>query len=215
MSELEPTTSAVVTEAPVAEGGGPSLDDMEGIDPLFLDKVDDDDMLRVLFEHCDSVGEDPADYIRNSSEFAQLLAGRQASGLLGESVTVEESDENLHRTGEQRRAETGRVLDVDFVRSRGIDPSKVLFFRATQPQTDGPKPEFYWTTDLAEVRTGLNDELGSMADSAIVLVSDLETISSNGGLMADINDDQGLAVRQVGLAAFDQSRAMGSFARAA
>lgn len=45
-------------------------------------------------------------------------------------------------------------------------------------------------------------------ETAIVLAADLQTINGNNGLISDINDDQGLAVRQIGLGAFDQTKAL-------
>ena len=119
---------------------------------------------------------------------------------------------NVHVDGSPRRHEEGHLLSLNGVRKAGIDPSKVLFYRVTQP-ADGAKPEYYWTSDALEVRTGLRSELGHNADTAVVLVSTLEEIAKNGGLIDDINDDQGHAVRQASFDSFDQQRSLFTFPR--
>ncbi len=87
-----------------------------------------------------------------------------------------------------------------------IDPQKVLFFRVTQPTQEGEiKPEYYWTSDYFETRKGLRQEIPSeLRAVSIILVADLESISKNGGLIEDMNDCEGLSVRQCGLKGFDQ-----------
>ncbi len=45
----------------------------------------------------------------------------------------------------------------------------------------------------------------------MILVADLETINQNQGLIQDINDDQGIAVRQIGRGSFDQKRVIARF----
>jgi hypothetical protein len=96
---------------------------------------------------------------------------------------------------------------LDYVKASGVDPTRVLFFRVTQP-SEHPKPELYWTSDFAETKGGLGIELGAQASTSVILVSTLEDISHNGGLMDDINDDSGIAVRQIGLNNFDQNDAL-------
>jgi len=72
---------------------------------------------------------------------------------------------------------------VAYLKTKGIDPSKVLFFRITQP-TDNPKPEYYWTSDYSEVQKGLTAEISpEQRKTSIILVADLETINGNGGLI--------------------------------
>ena len=95
--------------------------------------------------------------------------------------------------------------------TRDIDPSKVLFFRRTIPSKD-PKPEFFWTSDYFETRQGLTAEISPKnRDTAIIIVASLDAINKNGGLIQDINDDQGIAVRQIGTDNFDQNLALTKF----
>ncbi len=131
--------------------------------------------------------------------------GGDMSGLLGEKVCIAETQ---HADGRARRAEEGYRINVEYLRSQGIDPSKVLFFRITQPSSD-PKPEWYWTSDYFETVKGLRQEIPQdQRNTAVILVADLETIHQNEGLMTDVNDDSGLAVRQIGNASFDQKLAL-------
>lgn len=89
----------------------------------------------------------------------------------------------------------------------GVDPEKVLMFRVTQP--GGPKPEYYWTTDFMEARGSLALELGeAQRKTSIILVDTLLSVAENGGLIRDMNDDQGVAVRQIGTAPYDQESAI-------
>lgn len=152
------------------------------------------------------------DYIANSEKFFRRIdeerlkpPGSEGAGLLGEVV---EAPSIPHQDGRVRHAESGRKIDVAYLRTIGIDPSKVLFYRVTQP-SDAPKPEYYWTSDYFETVRGLNVEIPSeQRRSAVVLVADLETIDANGGLIQDINDDIGLAVRQLGQTPFDQKETL-------
>lgn len=113
-----------------------------------------------------------------------------------------------HRDGRPRRAESGDRLDFERLRNYGVDPTKVLIFRVTQP-SDEPVPELYWTTDFMEVRGGLSVELGKQRKTAVILIDTLDSVARNGGLMRDVNDDSGVAVRQIGLEGYDQSDAIG------
>ena len=70
-------------------------------------------------------------------------------------------------------------------------------------------PELYWTTDVMEVRGGLSVELGKQRKTAVILIDTLDSVARNGGLMRDVNDDSGVAVRQIGLEGYDQSDAIG------
>jgi len=125
--------------------------------------------------------------------------------LLGEEVNISET---AHEDGRTRRAESGQRVNVEYLRSQGIDPSKVLFFRITQ-DSDTPKPEYYWTSDYGETQRGLRVEVSpEKRKTAVILVADLETINQNDGLIQDMNDDEGLAVRQIGTGNFDQRKAL-------
>ncbi|MFA7253307.1 MAG: hypothetical protein WC107_02010 [Patescibacteria group bacterium] len=136
---------------------------------------------------------------------------RSAEGLFGDEVFIPKTPA---QGGFTRREESGRRINVQAVSEQGqINPEKVLFYRVTQPSGE-PKPEYYWTSDLHEVMHGLNAELSrEKQETAVILVSDLRTISENGGLIEDVNDDQGLAVRQIGMEPFDQKRCLAIFNR--
>lgn len=128
------------------------------------------------------------------------------SSLFGDDTAIAET---FHDNGRVRRDESGYKINVEYLISQGIDPSKVLFFRRTQI-ADKPKPEYYWTSDYAEVQWGLTREIPpSQRQSSVILISDLTTINNNEGLIQDINDDQGLSVRQIGSGTFDQNLALG------
>lgn len=113
--------------------------------------------------------------------------------------------------GRWRSSQEGYRINIDEVIRQGIDPSFVLFFRLTQP-SEKPKPEWFWTSDYFETRFGLQREIPpEQRSTAVILVADLLTINENHGLIQDINDDNGLAVRQIGFAPFDQKRAIARF----
>jgi hypothetical protein len=169
----------------------PSLTDGIGSDPTLINWLEQSNT---------SIKE----YLRHSNRFAFL--DRERLFDRSQPVVIPESSNNLTQLGNLRPEETGYRLDMDFVRASGIDPAKVLYFRATQP--GGPKPEYYWTSDINEAKRELREELGVQAAAAAVLVSSLEDISCNGGLMNDINDDGGVAVRQIGLDNFNQNDAL-------
>jgi hypothetical protein len=149
------------------------------------------------------------EFVEHTYRFHQL---RTDGGVLGEYVEIPEGPDNLLRDGSLRRHEKGSKLELDRVRAAGVDPAKVLFYRVTQPR-ETPAPEYYWTSDSNEVRRGLTHELGTSAQTAIVLAASLETIAQNGGLIEDVNEDEGLPLRQIGLGPFDQNEALFSFNR--
>lgn len=154
-------------------------------------------------------------YLENTAKFDKVVhVERQKrwsgdeSGLFGAEVSIPAS---LHANGRERRAESGYRVNIDYLRTIDIDPKRVLFYRVTQP-SDAPKPEYYWTSDFHETVAGLQAETGGeYRKTAVILAADLQTISENGGLIQDINDDQGLPVRQVGLGPFDQKKALAVF----
>lgn len=179
--------------------------------PLTTQFFDDPDLFQALPADIRESDQELAAYIANTGNFQAILRQERrkrdsgdTSGLLGEDVILPETEISEVR---RRRQENGHRINVEYLRSLGIDPTKVLFFRFTQP-SDSPKPEPYWTSDYFETTRGLNVEIPShLRKSAITLVSDLQTINENGGLIQDVNDDNGLPVRQIGNAPFDQSRA--------
>lgn len=151
------------------------------------------------------------EYLVNTSRFHDLLHEERAraqgdqAGLFGATA---DAPEVAHEDGRTRHAESGRRIRLDYLRGAGVDPAKVLYFRATQP-SDMPKPEYYWTSDFFETLKGLNAEIPeAQRKSAVVLVADLETVSGADGLIEDRNDDNGLPVRQLGTAPFDQASAL-------
>lgn len=153
------------------------------------------------------------EYIENTGKFDEIIGAErerrfkgEMSGLFGEIVSLPETE---HLDGRTRRSENGYRINIGYLNKIDIDPKKVLFFRITQPIPDQPKPEYYWTSDYNEVVYGLNNEIPSdQRKTSIVLIADLQTIDENGGLIQDINDDNGLAVRQIGNGPFDQHKAL-------
>jgi hypothetical protein len=173
----------------------------------------DPKILEGLAETEEKTGIPLEEFIRHSFRFHHATErGTSTGAIAGEDITIETGEHNLLHTGEQRRTESGSKVDIERIEKLEIDPSKVLFFRVTQP-SDTPKPEYYWTSDSVEARNGLTWELGEQAETAIVLVATLDTIAQNGGLIEDVNDDQGVAVRQIDLGPFDQKKALYSFER--
>ena len=150
--------------------------------------------------------------IDNSSKFDEIIQkelnkrwDEDLTGLFGEETYIPETKISGGRT---REAETGYRINTEYLGTIGIDPSKVLFFRVTQP-SETPKPESYWTSDYFETIKGLRREISpEKRENSIVLVTSLETINQNQGLIQDINDDSGLAVRQIGTGPFEQSKAI-------
>lgn len=186
--------------------------DGELVNDWFFNQLDDTRFLNGLQAYCETIGTQVMDYFRHSNRFAGL---DRRDGLFDRNkmVTLPEGPENLKQDGTSRRSEEGHPMDFDYIHAEGIDPERVLYFRATQPMQNEPKPEYYWTSDLREVKNGLGVELGSQASTAIILVSTLKTISHNCGLIEDVNDDSGVAVRQIGLEPFDQRDAMFTICR--
>ncbi|OGG55745.1 hypothetical protein A3D71_00860 [Candidatus Kaiserbacteria bacterium RIFCSPHIGHO2_02_FULL_55_20] len=153
-------------------------------------------------------------YITNSSRFHDLIhtARKRAwsgdsTGLLGKEVEIQGI---VGHAGKERRKEAGLMLNLEYLRSIGIDPSKVLFFRRTDPGEADPRPERYWTSDYGEALDGLTAEIGyPRRASTIVLVADLQTIEVAGhGLIQDINDDSGISVCQITNNPFNQREAL-------
>ncbi len=148
-------------------------------------------------------------YLKNSSQFDDLISperqkapSKPGEGLLGEDVVI---NEGAHADGRPRRVEEGYLVQVDYLNQINIDPTKVLVFRVTQP-SDSPKPEYYWTTDLFETKRGLQREIRpEQRQTSVILVSSLDAISKNGGLIQDMNDDNGMSFRQIGITEFDQN----------
>ncbi|MBP7820755.1 hypothetical protein KA025_00315 [Candidatus Saccharibacteria bacterium] len=178
----------------------------EDVNPAFLDKIDNEELIIGLLEAAEPSGIPIAEYIRHSNRFSNINRFGEIFGR-GSPIVIEESEDNLYQSGRLRPSEMGYTLSFQYLEDNDIDPSLVLYFRATQP-SDVPKPEYYWTSDFGEVKNGLGRELGNHADTAVILVSTLKDIANNGGLMSDINDDSGIAVRQIGLGTYDQSRAL-------
>ncbi len=185
---------------------------MIGLHPFVLEFFEDTKLLHALPKTITSDERNLRDLILNMSKFYNILhlerkkSGQgDVSGLFGEEVHIPETS---HASGKIRRAESGARINVNFLRNQGTNPARVLFFRLTQP-SDQPKPEYYWTSDYFETQHGLTQEIPSeQRKTAIVLVASLDVINNNGGLIQDINDDGGLAVRQIGSHNFDQNLAL-------
>lgn len=156
--------------------------------------------------------EEQYQYLKNTSLFESKLkkdnwlsaAGEPNTMFGAETVAPEISKAN----GAIIPPESGKVIEIDNLREAGIDTSKVLIFRATQP-SDQSKPEYYWTTDYFETKKGLSAEMGeSNRKTAIILVSNLEQICE-GGAIKDKNDDNGLSLRRIDMSSYDQKTALG------
>ena len=182
------------------------------IEFLITEYFKDPDFLNSLPEEIKDDDIKLIELMLNMSAFQEIITSEREkrwsgdeSGLFGEEVQIAETQ---HADGRARKAESGYRINVDYLKTLGIDPSKILFFRITQPVKEA-KPEYYWTSDLFETKKGLTREiLPEQRQSAVILVADLETINKNGGLIQDINDDLGLPVRQIGTDGFDQSNAL-------
>jgi len=187
---------------------------LKGANEFVAEYFQDPNLFPALPEEIRNSEEELTKLVQNSGKFYDVIYPERKkrwngdlSGLLGEEVHIPETE---HADGRTRRAETGYRVDAEYLKSIDIDPSKVLFFRITQ-SSDKPKPEYYWTSDYFEVLRGLYAEVsGEQREDAVILVADLETINEN-GLIQDINDDQGLSVRQIGKEPFDQNRAIARF----
>lgn len=186
------------------------------VNPFVLDYFGDPRFFNSLPSEVRGNNQLLSEYIANMSKFYGLVgkerirrATGDKSGLFAEDVELPES---THADGRTRRAENGHRVNVDYLRSAGIDPSKVLLFRLTQPMGDKPKPEYYWTSDFHEPTKGLTQEVSpEQRARAIILVDSLDRINGNGGLIQDINDDSGISVRQIGTGSYDQNGAIASF----
>jgi len=162
---------------------------------------------RTLYSALTTTGkndEELKEIIRNTVAFDNLIRN---PNLFAGPITIDDPT-SQHSNGTRRRPETGLRINFDFLHEHEIDSSKVLFFRVTQPSPT-PKPEYYWTSDYFETMRGLTAEIPQhQRQTSIILVADIITISGEKGLMSDINDDQGLSVRQISLEPFDQSQAL-------
>lgn len=185
----------------------------EGIScpPMIEDTFRDEKVSGLMLEKFTSEDERYG-YLKNTAAFDNLRSAEQwraaagESGLFGPELTLPESPK---ADGSMRPAETGSQINLEYARKSGLDPDKVLVFRATQPTTD-PKPEAYWTTDYYETRKGLSREMGEeKRASAVILVSTLGKINEGGGLIRDQNDDSGLPVRRIDSRPFDQKESLG------
>ncbi|MEO8581453.1 MAG: hypothetical protein ABI425_02615 [Patescibacteria group bacterium] len=177
------------------------------ISPFVIERFKEPKLFYALLDRVKEDAQLLVDFLENTSQLeVELARQRNASGpnmILGENVDIPES---MHSDGRQRRAESGYKINIEEIIRRGIDPTKVLFFRVTQPG-ETPKPEYYWTTDFHETQRGLSREITpEKRATAVTLIADLSTIAGEEGLIQDINDDQGLAVRQISLEPFDQSK---------
>jgi hypothetical protein len=184
------------------------------INPLIADYFCSSALYNSLPQEIRESDEALGQYIEHTSRFADLIYSERdkrwkgdTTGLFGEEVTIPESS---HMDGRTRRSEKGLKINVPYLSTVGVDPSKVLFFRITQP-ADVPKPEFYWTSDYRETRGGLTREISrEQRQTAVILIAPLDTLeNSGGGLIQDINDDRGVPVRTISLEPFDQAQCLG------
>lgn len=178
--------------------------------PFVWETFSDPRLFAALSEDVQASPEALADLIEQNNEFANLLGQArrkpaEAAGLFREEVALPES---AHADGRVRRAESGPRINLEYLESQGIDPSKIMLFRITQP-ADVPKPELYWTSDFFETVRGLQQEIpAELRSTAVILAADLATLDEGGGLIQDVNDDNGLAVRRISPDPFDQKQCM-------
>jgi len=169
----------------------------------------DPNLLPALQTNISESEEDLSAIVKNTTQFYELIyrerKKRWAGDLTGLFAEEAHIPATKHADGRIRREESGYKVNVDYLRTLEIDPSKILFFRITQPSEE-PKPEYYWTSDYLEALRGLDRE-----DNAVILVSTLDAINQNCGLMQDINDDEGISVRQIGTGPFAQKKAIARF----
>jgi hypothetical protein len=187
----------------------------EDVHPLTYDIFSDEHLFKALPDAYKIDGIGIENLMLHTSRFTRLAKremGRRlegdATGLFGEEVSIPET---THANGGKRRAESGYRINVDYLLKHNIDPTKVLFFRSTQP-SDSPKPEWYWEIDYYETKRGLQQEIsGDQRRTAVTLVATLDKINRNGGLIHDCNTDTGLSVRQILPQPFDQRNAIAIF----
>ena len=182
----------------------------EDLNPIVLEYFEDKDLARALFQKFQD-NTSIKEYILHSCKFFSFLSReRNKQGEGGFFGREEIIPETKHSDGRIRSEEKGRKLDLEVLKKNGIYPQNVLFFRVTQPAKEGEtKPEYYWTSNYFETKSGLQQEIPSnLRATSIILVADLETISENGGLIEDINDCGGLSVKQYGSESFDQNTAL-------
>ncbi|MFH1089905.1 MAG: hypothetical protein V1716_05810 [Candidatus Uhrbacteria bacterium] len=143
-------------------------------------------------------------YAEHTGKLFDLLP---RGGFYGERLTLPRTGEN----GRIHEPDEGPRILLGVLRELGCDPNYVLMFRLTQPSAE-PKPEAFWTTDFFETQRGLSQEIfGDRRKSAVTLISTLATVAGEGGVIRDINDDGGLAVRQIDPQPFDQKKAIAVF----
>lgn len=170
------------------------------VHPMVYEMLDDPKLLNALPAHIKQP-EVLALYLEHTSRFAEADKRK----FLKEEVTLPQTQ---HADGRTRREERGQRVDTEELRNMGIDPAYVMYFRVTQP-SDTPKPEYYWTSDLTEVKQGLTQEITEDARSkSVILCSTLDDIASDAGVMTDVNDDSGIAVRTLYTGDYDQQRAL-------
>jgi hypothetical protein len=213
--ELPPVYRDEKVEAKVANACNILTEHGITLNPMVLDYFKDPDLYNSLPADIKESDARMAEYIGHSMAFGDYFYKARTkrwsgddTGFFGKEMAVPET---MHHNGRVRREEEGYKININALAEAKINPSKVLFFRITQPSEE-PKPEYYWTSDFHEVMRGLTAEIPkSQREAAVVLVADLETINGNEGLIQDINDDQGLAVRQIGQGPFDQTKCLAKF----
>ncbi len=191
MSEIQKDASAALEDA---------MSLCKEVHPMVYEMLSDPQFLKTLpasVKHPEVL----ALYLEHTSRFAEA----DKKKFLKEEVTLAKTQ---HADGRTRREEKGQRVDIEELRKMGIDPAYVLYFRRTQP-SDTPNPEYYWTNDLDEVMRGLTQEIKKdKRATSVILCSTLDDIARNGGVMTDVNDDNGIAVRTLYTGGYDQQRAL-------
>lgn len=147
--------------------------------------------------------EEAEQYVLNSQELHKQLSGG-GEALLGQETALPNKV-----NGNKYKDDKARTVDMRKVVSAGIDPSKVLVFRITQP-SEAPKAELYWQTDI-DAMVSMYELSAVQKNSSVILVSTLDQIaSSNGGIVVDLMDNNGLSFRQVGVDSFPDDAVLAS-----
>ena len=184
----------------------------EGVEPGFITSeiFTDSNFNDQFLSHFSS--EEQYQYFKNTSLFETKLKKDKWLTAAGNSNTMFGKETIAPAITKENSAEIppieDKLININHIKESGMDPSKILVFRATQP-SDLAKPENNWSSDYFETKRGLWTEFGKeRRKSAIILVSNLEQICQ-GGAILDRNDSNGLSLRRIDSSPYDSKTALG------